>query len=557
MKKYIKNIIGLLAIITVLSCETTELDLLDNPNAPPVSVDENTFLNSIEFSFSEFFEDVTSAGAEVVRLEYMFDTYENQYINTNPDLAGAWRQAYSGILKDVQTLLPVAEENELYIHSGISKTLRAYVLMTLVDYFGNVPYSEALQGEEGVTFPQLDEGVDVYAAALADLNDALNDFSRVTDDTPEPTSELFYGSNIDKWIKLVNTLKFKYYLNTRLINETESANQIANLISENNLISTASDNFYWRAGTADLPQSRHQYYVNEYLAASTGDYISNYLMWTLTIEKGLDDPRLRYYVYRQTNEFPTSVADLDNQIDCWNDPRPATYAAVDAISAAPLPFCSLFGRGDGYWGRDHAEQDGIPPDNTLRSTYGVYPAGGRFDDNDGTRVRPGQGLDGAGIWPIMTDSFVYFMRAEAAIFLGTTDDSRMMLEQGTRKSISNVMALLTNPENFDNVPETTDVDNYITAVLNLYDGAGTDTERMNVIGKEYWISLFGNGVEGYNLFRRTGTPNNLQPTLLGTGNFPRTFLYPNIAADRNTNISNADRSFTDKTFWDTNPDELK
>ena len=561
MKKFIINILGMLALIAVLSCETTELDLLDNPNAPPVEINEDTFLSNIQFGFSEFFEDVTSAGAETVRLEYMFDTYENNFSNTNPDLSGAWTQAYANVLKDIQVVLPVTTENELYIHSGIAKTIRAYILMTLVDYFGNVPYSEALQGEDGVQFPNLDDGSDVYAAALADLNDALADFASVTSSTVAPATDLFYGGDTSKWIKFTNTLKLKYYLNTRLVNETESANQINDLLAEGNLISSASESFYWTAGTAELPQSRHQYYVNEYLAASTGDYISNYLMWALTLEKGIDDPRLRYYVYRQTNEFPSSVEDLDNEIDCWNDPRPTSYEEIDNQNAAesipPLPFCSLFGRDDGYWGRDHAEADGIPPDNTLRSTYGVYPVGGRYDDDDGVRIRANQGLDGAGIWPIMADSFVYFMRAEAALYLGTGEDPRTLLEQGVRASLANVTGFLPNPENFTNVPTNTDIENYVTVVTNLYDAATTTEERMDVIGKEYWLSLFGNGVESYNLYKRTSTPNNLQPTLLGTGNFPRTFLYPNVAADRNTNISNADRTFNDKAFWDTNPDVLQ
>ena len=141
------------------------------------------------------------------------------------------------------------------------------------------------------------------------------------------------------------------------------------------------------------------------------------MMWALAVEKGLEDPRLRYYVYRQVDAFPTDPATLDNEIDCWNDPRPDSFAPIDAISAVPLPFCSLFGRGDGYWGRDHAEADGIPPDNTKRATYGTYPIGGRFDDDDAESISAGDGLDGAGIWPIMMSSFAYFMRAEAALYL--------------------------------------------------------------------------------------------------------------------------------------------
>ncbi len=585
MKKIVKNIIAVIIIVSsIVSCETTELDLNVDPNSPPVQLDPDFFLNQIQFDFSEFFENVTSAGAETVRLEYMFNQYEFRFINTNTDLTNAWTIAYADILKDIDTILPVYEEEQLLIHSGIAKSLRAYTVMTLVDYFGDVPFNDALNGDSGTIFPIANDSREVYENALIDINGALADFASVTSDTDAPAQDLFYGGNPSQWIKFTNTLKLKYFLNLRLVDEATAASEIQSLISENNLIDTSSDNFYWRASNVELPQSRNQYYVNEYLAATTGDYISNYLMWSLAVEKGLEDPRLRYYVYRQTDEFPTSVADLNNEIDCWNNPRPGSYTPIDSENAnrslPPLPFCALFGRGDGYWGRDHANREGIPPDNALRSTYGVYPVGGRFDDNSATRIGANDGLDGAGIWPIMSDSFTYFMRAEASLYLGTGENTRELLETAIRKSINNVQELggsymadlaaeiaipddpntpadetRTKGELF--VPDQNDINDYVDYVLDRYDNAASIDLRMAIVGKEYWISLFGNGVEAYNLYKRTGTPINLQPTLLGTGNFPRTFLYPAVSADRNINISNENRSLTDKTFWDTNPLEIQ
>ena len=548
MKKIFKSIfIGCLSLtlITNLSCESTELDLLQDPNVPPAdALDPDTNLNFVCFSLAEFFEDATEAGAEAVRLEYMFDTYQVNYINTNVNLSGMWTTAYTDILNEINNIEPILIESNRYEHLGINKIIRAYTLMTLVDYFGDVPYSDALQG--ATNFPSLDNASDVYLAALNDLNSALADFSLITSSTPSAV-DLFYGGDIDKWTDFANTLKMKYYLNLG------DASGFSSVLSSGDFISNSAGDFFWKAGTSDNPQSKHQYYFEEYEAANTSDYIPNYLAWAMTIEKGIDDPRLRYYIYRQVDAFPTDEATLNNEIDCWNDPRPTTYAAIDAISAAPLPFCALFGRGDGYWGRDHSENDGIPPDNGKRMTFGVYPVGGRFDDNDAEGISSGDGLDGAGIWPIMMDSFVYFMRAEAALSLSTGEDARTLLEEGVRASIMTVMSKLPNPGSFSNVPTSADVDNYVAEVLNLYDSATSDAERQAVIGKEYWISLFGNGVEGYNLYRRTGTPINLQPTYLGTGSFPRSFLYPNVTVDRNPNI-NQKAGLTVKTFWDNNPD---
>jgi hypothetical protein len=427
--------------------------------------------------------------------------------------------------------------------------------MTLVDYFGDVPYSEALQGNTGIFFPTVDLGSDVYDAAFDELNLALADFANIDGNTPG-FNDLYYGeggsNTMEKWSRFANTLKLKYYLNRRLIDVAGSTAGINAILTAGNIITTSADDFKWTSGTSLNPQSKHPYYVEEYEAANTGEYIPNYLMWALTEEKGSDDPRLRYYVYRQVGGFPSDAATLDNEIDCWNDARPATYAPIDAMQTVPLPFCSLFGRGDGYWGRDHAENDGIPPDNNKRSTFGVYPAGGRYDDNDAGSISDTDGLQGAGIWPIMMDSFVYFMRAEAALYLGTSDDAAAMLEQGVRSSMNTVIGFLPNPGDFNNTSDATDIDNYVADLMASYMAATNDTERMAIIGKEYWLAMYGNGVEGYNLYRRTGSPINLQPTLLGTGGFPRSFLYPNNTVDRNINITQKP-GLSEQVFWDNNP----
>ncbi|WP_420574699.1 SusD/RagB family nutrient-binding outer membrane lipoprotein [Kordia sp.] len=554
----IKNnkLFWLLGLILVFSCETTELDLLVDPNLPtPDALDVDSNLNFIQFQLSEFFEDATESGAEAVRLEYMFDEYDVNFNNTNASNSGMWTTAYANILNEVQALIPIATNSGSVRHIGVARIIRAYTMMTLVDYFGDVPYSEALQGDSGVVFPNVDSGSDVYDAALAELDLALADFANIDGNTPG-FNDLYYsegGSNtMPNWTKLANTLKLKYYLNRRLIDPAGSTAGINALLTDGDIITASSEDFKWTSGTSINPQSRHPYFVEEYLAANTGEYIPNYLMWALTQEKGSDDPRLRYYIYRQVNAFPTDPATLDNEISCWNDPRPSTYAAIDGMQAVPLPFCSLFGRGDGYWGRDHANAEGIPPDNAKRTTFGVYPVGGRFDDNDADGIDDNDGLQGAGIWPIMMDSFVYFMRAEAALYLGTSDDAAAMLEQGIRSSMATVTGFLPNPGDFTNISDAAAIDTYVNDVMTAYMAAGSNDERMNIIGKEYWLAMYGNGVEGYNLYRRTGAPGNLQPTLLGTSTFPRSFLYPNVTVDRNINITQKP-GLAVQVFWDNNP----
>ena len=73
--------------------------------------------------------------------------------------------------------------------------------------------------------------------------------------------------------------------------------------------------------------------------------------------------------------------------------------------------------------------------------------------------------------------------------------------------------------------------------------------------KEYYIALWGNGLEAWNNYRRTSLPSDLSPHVKTSGEFPRAFLYP--ATVVNTNASINQQPVTTKVFWDTNPDNLQ
>ena len=71
--------------------------------------------------------------------------------------------------------------------------------------------------------------------------------------------------------------------------------------------------------------------------------------------------------------------------------------------------------------------------------------------------------------------------------------------------------------------------------------------------KEYLIALQGNGLEGYNGYRRTCKPINLQPLRLADqGNFAKSFWYPANYVNRNSN-ANQKENLTVSVFWDSNP----
>jgi len=230
-----------------------------------------------------------------------------------------------------------------------------------------------------------------------------------------------------------------------------------------------------------------------------------------------------------------------------------------------LPYCTAWE--DGYSGRDHGNGEGIPPDGPIRTSYGLYPAGGQFDDNSfsDTRNLGTTGGLGQGIFPMMLSSYVDFMRAEAALTINTGEDARALLESGIRKSIAKVQSFESivsadmdrqieiRGEFFSirslYAPDEEEINNFVDFVLAKYDAADA-TGKLDVVMTEYYKALWGNGLESYNMYRRTGMPLNMQPTLEPVGGeFSTTFFYPAVHVNRNANAQQR-ASRTERVFWD-------
>jgi hypothetical protein len=84
----------------------------------------------------------------------------------------------------------------------------------------------------------------------------------------------------------------------------------------------------------------------------------------------------------------------------------------------------------------------------------------------------------------------------------------------------------------------------------------TGADKLDIAINEYYLALFGNGMEAYNNYRRTSFPSDLQPTILANpGPFMRTFLYPSVLVNLNINVAQK-TDLTVRTFWDTNTNPL-
>lgn len=565
--KFINRLLALaLVALFISACDKID-DNLNNPTeVTPEGAQVDDVYNSVQLSMRNLMGNMWYWPASLTRMTANTSAYDYLTASNPASFNGIWNTTYAGMWSDIEVVIALSEDIGLDIHAGSAKIMKAYSMMLLVDVFGDVPFTESLQGTN-VIAPKADPGAQVYDAAKALLDEAIAQLTGTT--ASGPGNDNFYAGDAAKWITLANTLKLRAAVTTRLVSADPGA--VTGAVAAG-VIDATSEDWQFNYGTnRENPNSRHPQYNASY-ETTDGAYMSNYFMWLMRGEKEDNtgfaqvDPRIRYYFYRQVEKadeqdestYSCHWSDLPDQ-----DQKPAWYTAVDPR----MPYCIAF-PGDGYWGRDHLNNEGIPPDGPLRSVVGLYPFGGQFDDNtfEDQQQQGTTGARGGGVWPMMTSSYVAFLRAEAALTMGTGENARALLETGLRESFSKVIGFESrDPNTFSRTVEIRgvgtatvkeaygasqdDVDNYVSIVLDLYDNAASDEARLNVVMKEYFISLWGNGIESYNMYRRTGMPNNMQPALENSqGPFMRSFFYPADHETRNPNVTQ--KQITDPVFWD-------
>jgi len=572
--KYKKIVFGLLLVAASFTACTKQLDsLLENPNYPSMSTaDVDLYLNTIQINFNSFQNAASSNGAGMSRQSYWGGPkYSN---GTRPaGFDGIWTTAYTGIFANADAMIPLAISQKKYVQSGIARILKAYTLGTLVDQFGDVPYSQAVKGTGNET-PAVDKGAAVYAAVISLLDSAIAEINNPAA-AAAPKVDLYYGGSKANWVTLAKTLKLKFYMQERLVVSVKD--KVQALITENDLINTDAQSFRFKYSKILSPDSRHPWYGG-YNDNGGGGYLSNYFLWKLAVEKyngnvaGLGtqtvatttgDPRLRYYFYRQALNFAWANSETE---PCYLNSQfvGATYPAWFPKVPEETPFCVV---GKGYIGRDHGDNSGGPPDGSYVSQVGIYPAAGEFDYSQGGKVSFGMGAGGNGINPIWMSFFTSFLKAEAIEALGVTapKTSADYFLEGVSGSITKVTGFISEIGYVNTkIPAATlandaQIANYKTLVSDLYSAASTTSAKIDLIMSEYMIAAWGNGVEPYNNLRRTGSPKNVQLVVgvQSPGLFTRSFYYPSVFVNRNSNAP-AQKSGTaaNKVFWDNNPDNF-
>src|SRR4030042_4613459 len=194
--KNIKLILVFFALVC-FGCEDYET-LTKDPNRP-TEVHPSLLLTNIEVSA---FNECSLKATFAFRYLVCTDGYSTSQTY-------GWQRAgfggYSTMLQ-VYKMMEEAGKNNLDNYISLGKFFRAYHLTQMTLTFGDIPYSEALRGEEGIYKPRYDTQEDVYKGILQELTEA----NEMLDESKGKIGgDIIYNGDILKWKKLINSFKLR------------------------------------------------------------------------------------------------------------------------------------------------------------------------------------------------------------------------------------------------------------------------------------------------------------------------------------------------------------
>ena len=212
MKKNNFKIATLLMIISVMttllmvnSCDKGFEEMNINPNAYTEPDLGSLFAYSIIRRAGSGSQDVNRVNIKHLSgaMQY-FSTLalnwfgEKQIINEQS--GNYFEEAYRNHGHELSIVLSYTEDNPQLVNlNAMAKIWKVFILHRVVDGYGDVPYTEALQAENKIYKPKYDKQSDIYPMMLQDLEAAIKQL-----DASKPTigsADIIYGGNIDKWKK--------------------------------------------------------------------------------------------------------------------------------------------------------------------------------------------------------------------------------------------------------------------------------------------------------------------------------------------------------------------
>jgi len=499
-----KTLILLAIVVTFGSCDKGFEELNVNPTKP-TQLDPSTKLTYIQLytagsSYASYlFWNVIHLMQNVQHLNET--NYGTIFLYQTNNTHWLFEEQFKTTVKniaDLEAQLETSEEPTAATDLAIARIQRVLIFSRITDVYGDIPYSEAGKGFlEGIRFPKYDKQSDIYADMLATLESSAATLSS-GGASSYGSADLFYGGDVVKWRKFANSLMLR--LAMRMVKVDNAGAQAWATKAISGGVMTSNDDIA---------------YVQYENSANDGGPNVN--------------PLTKCFTSRAVNQNKISKTLMDFMKD-RNDPRVSVLCSTtDGDTDPALQF-----------GQDINDAT----QSSANSKPNVNIFGGQL--NDGSTI-----IIYDAPFFYQTYAEVEYMLAEAAERWGLAGGD---VETHYSAGVTAAMEYLSLYGHGVEITPT-QISDYLTA--NPFDPA----QALKMINEQYWVATFGNGLETFSNWKRSGypvlVPANAADVYTG-GEIPRRLNYP--GSEKLNNPDNVQEAInrqggdllTTRMWWDAN-----
>jgi len=203
------------------------------------------------------------------------------------------------------------DDNQIYY--ALTTMMKDYYALMTVDFYDNIPYSEAFSGKNSIFFPKYDDPKEIYVSVLNELktiSEQLPDMYNKMSASAKATfsvQDIAFQGDVNKWVQYINAIRLRHAIRISGVEEATAKTHIQDLLTKNNF---PKQDLTWQ-----MPYALYGNAGGEWIRGISegwaGTFIPDVILKRMnlgdsTYQQGIDDPRLPVIA------MPTATSDYTN-----------------------------------------------------------------------------------------------------------------------------------------------------------------------------------------------------------------------------------------------------
>lgn len=292
---YIKTIFALLfTVLFSTSCTKNWEEMNVDPNNPVDAPLTNVIAHSIRYIGSVMYDDwqgmnnFCSYAGQITKIQYID---EARYLYRDNVVYNAWSDYYETQL-DLAKVMAKAQAADMNKTEGATLAFSVFLWQMATDQWGAIPYSEAIQGEDGNMTPAYDSPSDIYADLFTKIEQANDLLAQANAGDKIGDGDIVYGGDFTKWRKFANSIHLRLAIRLANVDAAKAKAEIEKVLGDPAkypIFTSRDDEFKlaWPGAPYYEP-----YYLNHYVTNRDDHAVAKTLVDSLL---SFADPRIAAY----------------------------------------------------------------------------------------------------------------------------------------------------------------------------------------------------------------------------------------------------------------------